>query len=190
MIGIEGAKALVLARLEAQMPAKVDELEQRYADNLAILRAPGKYAPFMVTRVEAAWYPIIMIGPRTDDMPTFVTQQGTYQTFRYPYRLRLYVVERGNSYEQVEYRRERLTLGMREVLTSSAYLSDSPRVELDLTSLRTTYFGTGEVAESDNRSIAATYTDLTVIVDEVSMPYPSFSGRANTIVSSVHPSQR
>lgn len=189
MIGVEGAKHMVLQRLEAQMPAKVQELQARYADNL-ILRAPNKYTTYIATRVEAAQYPIIMIAPRTDNTPIWENQQQTVQSFRWPYSMRLYVVERGNSYEQVEQRRERLTLGVREVLTSSQNLSDTPNVWIDITSFRTTYFGTGEVADGDNRSIAATYTDLTVMVDEVTEPYPAMTGRANSIVSSVHPSQR
>lgn len=192
MIGQEGAINLVLARLALQMPSKVAELNARYADNLADLRAPAAYKPSVQTRIEVSQYPMIMIGPRTDRQPYWEDQESGVQAYRVAYAMRIYLIERGNSFSQVEARRQRLTLGIREVLTSAPQLSKVPFVWIDNTSLMTNYFGTGEVADGDSRSIAATSTDLSVMVNEITEPYnPSGQSYvADTIISTVHPSLR
>jgi hypothetical protein len=187
MIGIEGAVSLVLARLSLQMPYKVTELEARYNDNVADLRPPATYAASVYTRVELAQYPIIMIQPRGDSTPKYLDNDGDYFIWEFTYRMRIYLEERGNGYPQVEARRQRLTLGIREVLMSTPGLASNAWI--DNTSFSSGYFGTGEIRDSDNRSIAATYTDLAVIVQEVTEPFgpTNLTGVADDILISVLP---
>lgn len=188
MIGIEGAIELVVARLQAQMPAKVAEVAARYTDDATVaLRTPATYTTSLYARVEYNQYPIVEVAPRNDGPGQWDDQTGGVESWMWPYTVRVYVVERGTSFPQVEKRRQRLTVSLREVLTSSAVLQESPQAWIDKKTIRSGYFATGLTADADNRSIASTWTDLTVMVQEMTEPFPPATATANSIVSTVGP---
>lgn len=190
MLGIEGAIQLLLARLQAEMPAKVAEVASRYPSDAqqVALRPPSTYTASIYARKEYAQYPIVEVAPRSDGPGLLDGQVQQIETWSWPYGLRIYLVERGTGFEQVEKRRQRLTLALREVLTSSAALQASPQVKIDKTSIRGGYFATGETDDKDNRSIASTWTDLTVIVQEMTEPTPGTTlPVVETVISAVSP---
>jgi hypothetical protein len=193
MLGTEGAVALVVARLQTEMPAKVTEVAGRYHDTAAVnVRPPKLYAESMYERLELAQYPAVEVASRDDGIPDFNSQAQGVENYWIAYSLRVYVTERGQTYQQVEARRRRLTLAVREVLFSTPELqAGPPRVWINPRSIRSSYFGIGTINESDSRSIAATYTDLDVIVEEMTEPYmPTTTGTADRIFVNVHPANR
>ena len=193
MLGIEGAINLVVARLQSEMPAKVAEVAGRYSDADSInLRQPNLYAPSLYERLELAQYPAIEVAPRDDAAPVRLDQAQGVTKYWIAYSMRVYLTERGSSYTQVDARRKRLTLAIREVLFSTPLLQTGPpQAWIDRKTVRTSYFGVGTIDDKDARSIAATYTDLDVIVEEMTEPSPSTQlGTADTVFSSVHPANR
>jgi hypothetical protein len=192
MIGIEGAIDLIVARLSTEMPAKVAEVAARYTDAATVnLRAPNLYASSLYERLELAQYPAVEVAPRDDGLPYQLDQTQGLLALRVAYSVRVYLTERGNGYPQVDARRKRLTLAVREVLFSTSALQASPQAWIDARTVRSSYFGVGTIDEKDMRSIAATYTDLDVIVQEMTEAYPTTQiGTADTIFSTVHPASR
>lgn len=195
MLGTEGAAALLVARLEAEMPAKVTEVAARYSDAATVnLQPPALYAKSVYERLELAQYPAIEVESRDDGPNTQNSQAGGVEDLWVGYDLRVYLTVRGNGFVQVEARRRRLTLAIREVLLSTPLLQAAtagPQAWVNARSVRTSYFGIGNIAAADNRSIAATYTDLTVIVEEMTEPYQTTNdGTADTIFVAVHPANR
>lgn len=193
MLGIEGAIDLVVGRLQTQMAAKVAEVIGRYNDQATVnLRVPNLYSTSLYERLELAQYPAVEVAPRDDSAPYYEDQNRGIYTLRIAYSLRVYLTERGVGYPQVDARRKRLTLAIREVLFSNPLLqAGPPQAWIDLKTVRSSYFGVGTIDEKDLRSIAATYTDLDVIVQEMTETSPSTTlGTADTVFATVHPASR
>ena len=193
MLGTEGAVNLVVARLQAQMPAKITEVAGRYPDAATVaLRPPALYALSLYERIELSQYPAVEVTSR-DDGPTVFDDQtsGVFQ-LAVPYNLRLFLTERGNTFQQVEARRRRLTLALREVLFSTPLLQDPPNQSWILReSIRSSYFGISQIDEKDARSIAATYTDVTVMIQEMTELFPAANVPvADSVFVAVHPATR
>lgn len=195
MLGIEGAIALVIGRLEAEMPAKVVEIAGRYSDQTDVqLRPPAMFSPSLLARVEPSQYPVVEATPNIDDIPEWKEQYQGTETLWVPYRVRIYVTERGVTFPQTAARRTRLSLAVREILFSSPALQDGPPMAfVDNRTIRSAYSPTGKAADGDARSVAASYTDVTVRVEEMTEPAssaPTDQGTADTIFTSVHPALR
>lgn len=182
-----GAVALVIGRLQSEMPAKMTELASRYNLPAGTLQNPGSYMVNMFDRVELAQYPTIQVAPRGEGAPRMNEQDQGVLNYETSYLMRVYLQVRGLGYEMVEQRRQLMTLGIREILLSTPQLGAAPDIWILPGSIQTTYFGVGELKEEDQRAIAATYTDLTVMVEEMTeLPSP-WPNTANTIKSSVGP---
>jgi hypothetical protein len=187
MIGPEGAVATLLSYVQANMPAKITELQARYSD--PDLRPPALYAPSLRERLELNQYPALEFQFQSFGNPKYLNNELTQLTWQIPYKVRVYATERGNSFDQVEIRRKRLLVATLEIIGFDVKLSASPSVWVDFTSLNGQFFGVGKIQDRDNRSIAATYIEMNVIVEEMTEPAPSLAV-ADTVVVSVHPAQR
>jgi hypothetical protein len=199
MLGMEGAIDLLVGALELRMPAKIVELQSRYADADAVLpppdqanlRPPALFASSVYQRLELAQYPAIEVSPANDGRPAWNSQGAGQFFFRVAYSMQILVTDRGNSYQQVDARRKRLTLAVKECLLATPLLQDSPVTAwVDTPTMRASYspLAISSVKQADSRSIAATYIELDVIVEEMTDPLVP-SGIADTIVATVHPSQ-
>jgi len=187
MLGMTGAVGLVLARLQAELPAKITEISTRYSLPAGQLQTPASYMVNMYDRIELAQFPAIQIAPRAEGAPAMMDQDQGVFVYKVGYDMRIYLEVRGLGYDQVEQRRQLTTLGIREVLFSTPQLGAAPDIFVVPGSVRSTYYGIGEIDAKDQRAIAATYTDLTVMVEEMTeLPSP-WPYTADTIVSTVGP---
>ena len=191
MLGAEGTVDLVQSYLAANMPAKIAALQTRLGVTSTDLRAPALYSTSLYERIEIAQFPAIEVQFQAFGQPVFLDNNAGQLTYRWPYRLRVYIEERGNSYDQVEQRRKRLLLGVTELLTSHPMLSaSSPTAWVDVTSMTASFFGLGTLAQAkDARSIAACYLELVVMVEEMTDALTPI-GTADTIVVSVYPANQ
>jgi hypothetical protein len=190
MLGPEGVVELIRSYLATGMPAKIAELRARLAVTDTDLRAPATFVGSTYGRLEYAQFPAVEVQIQSVGRPTFLDQGGGQVTWRFPYTVRVYTEERGNGFDQVELRRKRLYLAVMELLTAHVPLSTSPPAWIDASSLTGSFYGLGTLTSAtDNRSIAATYVEFTVIVEEMTETAPPL-GVADTVIATVHPAVR
>lgn len=188
MRGITGATAAVAAHLTATLPAKVDELDGRLAyPPDAPLEAPELITTEERPRLDGnAWPAIFVAGQDTTrvdlDDPN-VDGAGAVR-YRITYRLRILCFVRGATFADVTRRIGDLTLAVREVILPGARL-DAYAAEpghYDPTDLAESY---SDVGTTDaRRSIAASYVDVSVIMEETLSPAEA---GADVATITVHP---
>lgn len=190
MIGPEGAVSLLVSYLQANMPSKIAELRTRYGADFVDLPDIAFWGDSLRERLELAQYPAIEVQYQSAGNPKYQGTQGTQIIWQFPYNLRVYLTARGNGFEQVEQRRKRYYVAIQELVAFDAKLSAVPNAWVDFKSFRGQFFGVDNLANiRDNRSIAATYQEMTVMVDEMTEA-ASTIGTADTVVVSVHPANR
>lgn len=163
MDGMEGAVSTVVDRLKTALPAKTVQLRARYeidpdtdGDKLpnVITVAPYNRARLGVEE----WPAVLVAGQETPTMRR--ADQPTI--WLVTYKLRAFVWVRGDSSEQVELVRQRLTLAVRELLLERKTMTDSLMV--DDSSLRESF---SELARDDNQAtVAASYVEFNAWVQE------------------------
>jgi hypothetical protein len=194
MIGPEGVVELVRAYLESVVPGKIIELQTRLGVTSADLPQPNLYSASQYERLELPQFPAIEVQFLSMANPILLDQEAQ-ALWRVPYRVRVYATSRGTSFQQVEERRKRLYLALFECLTAHVLLSPSSSdltAWVDVKTMQGQFFGLGNIVpDGEGRSIAATYIDLTAIVEEMTEPLLSADGTslgtADTVFSSVHP---
>lgn len=190
MQGPEGAVELLRSYLAANVPAKIVELRTRLAVTGEDLRTPQLYSASIRERLEVKDYPSIEVQFQAMGNPVYLANGNTQLTWQIPYKVRVYSAERGNTYDQVEERRKRIFLAVIEVIGFNVKLASTPNVWVDFKSLTGSFFGASQLADArDNRSIAASYLEMNVIVEEMTEPAATL-GTANTVQTSVHPAMR
>lgn len=184
MLGMEGVCELVAATLEQKMPAKVDQLRARYTDlDGDDLPYIGLYSRSQRARLERGDYPAIEVVPRDARRPVTMDTDGGV-TFWFPYTIRIFLSVRGTSFENVDQRRKRLTLGVVELLASTPLLQAAPQAKIDVASIWQSFSAVSSSGDTDNRSVGAAFVEATVIVDEMTDTVTPL-GHADTIV--IHP---
>jgi hypothetical protein len=182
MHGIRGATRALAALYTARLPAKCLELEERLEYPAGTFGPPVLIATTQQPRLDGNdWPAVIVVGQDTLDI-TLEDAQGPPILYRCRYR----VFVRGADLDDTTRRRDDLTLAVRELLLPGALLDDyaAEPGHVEPTDLRESYSDVGE--DTRRRSIAASYIDATVIMEETLDPGPDGTiGQADTIA--IHP---
>jgi hypothetical protein len=172
MLGMEYAKATTLDLLRDHLPAKLVELRARYG-------APGAPLPAVKPRSDLPFLPDVeewLIGdPRVVPVSKYpavavsglddaVRPHGD-DSYRVLYRLRAFVYVREQSYAAVEQQRDRLVLGIRELLFSAPGLLD-PTGAATLHRDRLVESYSDVVDDGAKRSLGGAYIELMVGLNE------------------------
>lgn len=184
MLGFEGVCELLAHRLELQMPPKVSEMLGRYHLATPDLPVPSLYARQQRARIELHEYPSIEVIARDAGTPLIKDRGDGTIVLQIPYVCRIFLEVRGNTFDETDLRRKRLLLGIVEVLTAAPVLQASPSAWIDLTRIRQSLSEVGTASSGENRSVAAAFVEVTVMVEEMTEPSPAL-GLANTIA--IHP---
>jgi hypothetical protein len=165
MRGLEGATALVKARLEARMPDKVAEIVTRLGIDPKDLPRPGLVAAEDRPRLDPGDWPALMVvGLEAPQFRLVAVLDGADEEYQVSYRLRVYVWIRASGFEEVERQRARMMLGVREALLEKRTLADAEGARVDPSSMRESY--SDLAVERESRSVGGAYLEFLLVLTE------------------------
>lgn len=186
MRGIRGATAAVADYLAAALPAKVAALEDRLEYPAGTFPPPALVTTQEQPRLDGdAWPAVFVAGQDTTsiDVDEYLDDGGT--RYRITYRLRVLCFVRGEGFADTTRRRDDFTLAVRELLLEAVRLDDhaDEPAEVDPTSIAESY---SDVGTTEARaSIAASYVDVSVIMEETLAAPTGPTGTVGTVT--IHP---
>lgn len=180
MNGPEHAAKVVTDELARLMPATVARIEERLGLPEGAIPAPARYADHELIRIELDEWPAVFVVAQgvTDVTRVDVTAGELVYAVSYP--VRVFVMARGDGWDDTDLIRKRLVLATREVL-----LGVQSTAAIDERTYRESY---SDVAiDSDrNATIAGAYIEVVVTLHEVIADPPPLA-HANTITAILHP---
>lgn len=193
MRGVDDALGVLAGFLEARMPAKVDELAARLElpavghgpnPELGSLPAPAFYSTAPVTELELDKWPAVLVLPFST--PRVVGDgQDDEGRDRYVvrYLLRVVVLARGQTFDDVAHRLRRLALGVRELVLAERSLGDAG-VAVPTEGMNESWSEVEDAGVAG--STAGMYLELNVDVDELVAPIaPAYAGPPPNVVTVV-----
>lgn len=167
MRGPEDARKLTLGWLEEHMPATVYAIAERLeldtnVDTAGHLSPPAEWSASPLPRVEE--FPALFIAPIGAPRVRLVDRADDGgRVYAVAYRQRVYVICRGDTFDEVADRRDRLMLALRETLLAAPTLGDAG-VTIDDTTWAESY---SEVEDDSlGRSLAGGYAEFELDVEE------------------------
>lgn len=163
MRGPDAAATLLADHLEAKVPDKVHELEERLELAPGTVELPGLYTAEDRPQLAIEEWPAVLVIPREAEL-TVVDVIEASTVYRVTYRLRVYLFARAQEFADTSRLRHRLMLAVREVLLGKLDLGD-PDAAIDASRYRESYSDV-DVDPRDQRSIAGAYAELSLILEE------------------------